>query len=274
MGVLEQAGDWPVGTVALGVTSPRETLDVFGDVDRAAPWASVTKPTTAYAILMAVDEEIISLDDPAGPKGATVRHLLAHAAGLPFDGRNPIADPASRRMYSNAGFEILGELVEDRTGIPIADFVAENVFAPLGMTSSRLTGSPAADGEGSVIDLLAFARELFEPTLISEGLLAEATSVAYPGLEGVLPGFGKQEPNDWGLGFEIRDDKDPHWTGSRNSPATFGHFGMSGSFLWVDPKAAIACVCLADRDFDEWAQGAWPRLSDDVIEEYGAAQAD
>ena len=73
------------------------------------------------------------------------------------------------------------------------------------------------------------------------------------------------DPNDWGLGFELRDAKAPHWTGTRNSARTFGHFGGSGSFLWVDPDAGIVLACLCDLDFGPWALEAWPRLSDDVL---------
>ena len=40
--------------------------------------------------------------------------------------------------------------------------------------------------------------------------------------------------------MELRDRKSPHWTGSRNSERTFGHFGRSGTFLWVDPEPGIA----------------------------------
>ena len=58
----------------------------------------------------------------------------------------------------------------------------------------------------------------------------------FPGLVGVLPDVGRMDPNDWGLGVELRDAKTPHWTGARNSPRTFGHFGGSGTFLWVDPE--------------------------------------
>jgi CubicO group peptidase (beta-lactamase class C family) len=93
--------------------------------------------------------------------------------------------------------------------------------------------------------------------------------VVFPGLAGVLPGIGRQEPNDWGLGFELKDAKRPHWTGSGNSPATFGHFGGSGTFLWVDPTAGIACTCLTDLDFGDWALDAWPALSDAVLAELG-----
>ena len=106
---------------------------------------------------------------------------------------------------------------------------------------------------GPLNDLMKLAAELASPSLFDNGLLAAATRTAFPGLSGVLPGFGYQPHCDWGLGFEIRNGKAPHWTGSRNSPRTFGHFGQSGSFLWVDPEAPIACAALADRDFGDWA---------------------
>ena len=73
------------------------------------------------------------------------------------------------------------------------------------------------------------------------------------------------DPNDWGLGFELRDAKSPHWTGTRNSPRTFGHFGGSGSFLWIDPERGLGLACLCDLDFGSWALQAWPQLSDAVL---------
>jgi CubicO group peptidase (beta-lactamase class C family) len=111
-----------------------------------------------------------------------------------------------------------------------------------------------------------FAGELLAPTLLAPETLAAAVTVQFPGLSGVLPGFGRQDPLDWGLGFELRDGKQPHWTGRRNSPATFGHFGGAGTFLWVDPALAAACVVLTDRDFAPWAAAAWPPFSDAVID--------
>ena len=92
----------------------------------------------------------------------------------------------------------------------------------------------------------------------------------FPGLPGILPGFGRQEPNDWGLGFELRDGKSPHWTGGANAPETFGHFGRSGTFLWVDPVAGIALGALTDLAFGDWAIDAWPRLADAVLAEAAA----
>jgi CubicO group peptidase (beta-lactamase class C family) len=100
--------------------------------------------------------------------------------------------------------------------------------------------------------------------------MSSATSVQLPGLDGTLPGFGRQSPNDWGLGFELRDGKHPHWTGATNSPATFGHFGRSGTFLWVDSAAQVSLVVLTDRAFGPWAAQAWPVLADTVLAEFGA----
>jgi CubicO group peptidase (beta-lactamase class C family) len=116
-----------------------------------------------------------------------------------------------------------------------------------------------------VDDLALFARELLAPAVLHPSTLAEATRVQFPGLPGVLPGFGRQRPCDWGLGFELRDGKAPHWTGRQNSPATFGHFGRAGTFLWVDPVARLATVALTDRDFGDWAVAAWPAFSDGVL---------
>jgi len=103
---------------------------------------------------------------------------------------------------------------------------------------------------------------------VSTEMHSEATSVQFPGLTGVLPGFGVQRPNDWGLGFEIRDAKSPHWTGSANSARSYGHFGQSGTFIWVDPDRDLALVALTDRDFGDWAYEPWPALSDAVIAEF------
>ena len=254
---------WPVETAAVGVTGPGATLAGTGPLDEALPLASVTKLLTATAVLVAVEEETLGLDDPAGPEGSTVAHLLAHASGLGFDSAR-LSTPGRRRIYSNAGFELLGELLTARSGMAVETYVAEAVLQPLGMTGTRM-GNPAWGAVGTAADLLSLGRELLNPQVLSPAMLARASAVAFPGLDGVVPGFGRQSPCDWGLGFEIRDGKSPHWTGARNSPGTFGHFGRSGTFLWVDPAAGLACACVTNRDFDTWAAEAWPVLSDDVV---------
>jgi CubicO group peptidase (beta-lactamase class C family) len=263
--VLRQVEDWPAETVAVGLLRDGEILATHGPRDRVFRWASVTKLATALAALVAAEEGIVDLDEPAGPPGSTVRHLLAHASGLPFDPGPPIAKPGQRRIYSNAGFEVLGEKIAEAAEMPFAAYLAAAVLRPLEM-AAELRGSAGAGLEGSLHDLLRLGAELQRPRLVAPETLAEATSVQFPGLVGVLPDIGRMDPNDWGLGFELRDAKYPHWTGSRNSPRTFGHFGGSGSFLWVDPEPGIAFACLCDLDFGPWALEAWPRLSDAVLE--------
>jgi CubicO group peptidase (beta-lactamase class C family) len=263
---LRQVEDWPVGIAAVGVTDSSTDQDAIGAGTTTLPWASVTKLLTALASLVAAEEGVLELDEAAGPPGVTVRHLLAHASGLPPEGETPIARPGTRRIYSNAGFEVLAKVVAERAEMPFADYLRQGVFAPLGLSAS-LEGSPASGVSGTLDDLLALGRELLAPSSIAPETLAEATTVAFPRLVGVLPGFGRMDPNDWGLGFELRNAKRPHWTGERNSARTFGHFGQSGSFLWIDPEAGLACACLCDTPFGDWAKEAWPRLSDAVLEE-------
>lgn len=259
----------PSGGPEVGQAGPVEVVASTGAVDQPLRWASVTKPATALATLIAVEEGTLSLDQPAGPPGSTVRHVLAHASGLGPEG-GVLAAPGQRRIYSNAGYRLLAELLADRSGLSFDEYLSGGVLGPLGMTATTLdpgaTGGPAAAGlAGPALDLAALAAEWARPTLISTATHRTAVSVHFPGLAGVLPGFGAFDPCDWGLGVEIRGAKQPHWTGTTNSPATFGHFGQSGSFLWVDPVAGLASVGLADRRFGPWAARAWPTLADAVL---------
>ncbi len=263
---LRLTDGWPVPTVATAVIRADGTVaGSHGPTGHRFALASVTKPLAAYAVLVAVEEGAVEFDEPAGPQGSTVRHLLAHASGLAFDEDRVMAPPGERRLYSNTGFEVLADHVEKATEIPFAEYLRQAVLEPLGMAASELAGSPASGAVSTVDDLARFAAELLAPRLIAPATHALATSVALPGLRGVLPGYGMQQPNDWGLGFEIRDGKSPHWTGGSSSPRTFGHFGQSGTFLWVDPVAGAACVCLTDRDFGPWALPLWPAFTDAVL---------
>ena len=263
---LREVDGWPAENVAVGVRRGDEILDVRGAASREFRWASVTKPVTALAVLVAAEEGIVDLDEPAGPPGSTVRHLLAHASGLPFEGRQPIAPPGKRRIYSNTGFEVLGEAVAERAEMPFAEYLRQAVLDPLEM-AAELRGSAGSGLHGNLNDLLALARELLAPTVIAPETLAEATTVQFPGLAGVIPEMGRFDPNDWGLGFELKDAKPGHWSGTRTSTRTFGHWGGSGTFVWIDPEAGLALGCLTDLGFGDWAKEAWPKLSDAVYEE-------
>ena len=270
---LDAVADWPVPTVAAAVVGPSGVLAQHGDVGHRFVLASVTKPLVARAAQIAVEEGVVDLDTPAGPPGATVRHLLAHTAGYAMNSPDAMAEPGKRRVYSNYGFRVLADTIQKASGIEFGHYLAEAVCEPLGMTGTALDGGAEKAGFGAVstvADLAVFAGDLLRPATVSQQMHAEATDVQFPGLDGVLPGFGVQRPNDWGLGFEIRDSKSPHWTGGANSERTYGHFGQSGTFLWVDPDADLALVILTDRNFGEWAYPLVPALSDEVLREFGA----
>ncbi len=272
MSALDVIADWPVTNAAAAVVGPGGVLASHGDAARAFALASVTKLLVARAAQVAVEEGVVDLDTPAGPPGSTVRHLLAHASGLSMRSGDVIAEPGTRRIYSNEGFGVLAAAVEAASEIPFDRYLAEAVFEPLGMGASALAGGAEAagfGGESSVADLSCFAVELLRPALVSAQMHDDAKAVQFPGLAGVLPGYGSQRPNDWGLGFELRDGKSPHWTGSLNDGGTFGHFGQSGTFIWVDPAADLALVVLTDRDFGDWAHPLWPAISDGVLREFG-----
>lgn len=272
MSALDALEEWPVGTAAAAVVGPSGVLAHHGDQRHRFALASVTKPMVARAAQIAIEEGAVDLDAEAGPPGSTVRHLLAHTSGYAMRSDEGINEPGQRRVYSNYGFQVLAETVQHAAGIDFGRYLTEAVFQPLDMADTSLDGGAEAAGFGAtstVADLSAFAGDLLRPVLVSRQMHTEAISVQFPGLDGVLPGFGVQRPNDWGLGFEIRDGKSRHWTGSANSGRTFGHFGQSGTFLWVDPDADVAFVVLTDRNFGEWAYPLWPALSDEVLREFG-----
>lgn len=264
--VLDEVAAWPVGHAAVAVCRSDGPVAAAGDTARRLPLASLTKILTALATWVAVEEETVALDQPAGPSGATLRHLLAHASGLAPDERRSLAEPGARRIYSNAGFEVLAEVVADAAGMAFGRYLVEAVLEPLGMGATTLEGSPAHGAVGTVDDLAALVAELLSPTLVDRATLAEVTAPAFPDLAGVLPGFGAQDPNEWGLGVEVRGTKHPHWTAPGGSPATFGHFGRAGGFCWVDPDAGVATACLTDRQFGPWAAEHWPAFSQSVLD--------
>jgi len=295
MGALELVSRWPVDAAAAGVLRRRGSaagaavvagdppggdraggvamVDGIGDMERPYAWASMTKLLVAMAVFVAVEEGTISLDEPAGPPGSTVRHLLAHASGLGPDSPVPVAGLVRMRIYSNIGYEELADTLAQRARMPFSDYLAGGVLTPLRMSGTSLApgSSPASGARGPLRDLLVLATELLAPSIVSATTLAEATSVAFPGLRGVLPGYGRFDPCDWGLGFEVKGAKTPHWTGTRTTATTFGHFGRAGGFLWVDPATGLACAALSNRDFGPWAVTEWSTLADAVVDQWTAA---
>lgn len=266
--MLESIASWDAPNAAAAVVgADGDVLETWGDVQRPFRWASITKMLTGWATMIAVEEGIVTLDDPVGQPDCTLRHLLAHAGGYPFDGADPVARPERTRIYSNTGIELAADHVARAAEMAFADYLTAAVLEPLGMATAGLPGSPAHGGRGSVADLVAFVAELQRPRLLAPASAAAATSIHYPELSGIVPGVGRFAPCPWGLGIEVRGTKSPHWTAASNSPATFGHFGGSGTMTWVDPAAGRGVIALTDRPFDDWpdALESWRRLGDDVL---------
>ena len=252
MDALRLVDDWPAANAAVAVIGPSGHLVAsHGPTDASFRIASLSKLLVTWAALVAVEERTLALDEPAGPPGSTIRHLLSHASGLPFDGRRSIAAPGRRRIYSNSGIEVAAEHLGHAADMAFGEYLERGVLEPLGMTGTTLRGSPAAHVWSTVDDLARFVAEVMAPTLITTATASAAMTAQFPSLPGVLPGLGVFRPLTWGLGFEIRADKQPHWTGTRNSPSTVGHFGGAGTFLWIDPLAPggpLSVVSLAYAD--------------------------
>lgn len=262
--------DWPVENPNVAVFKPTGIVAIAGDPNRVMRIASVSKLLVAYAGLVAWEEGSLALEDPAGPPGSTVKHLLSHASGLSFDDRRTLVVPGKRRIYSNTGIEVFAEFLAQRTELDFGRYLEEAVCQPLQLAFTELNGSAAHGVHSTVADLARFGQEILQPQLIDSSTLQVALSPHFPELCGVLPGLGSYRPNPWGLGFEIKGDKSPHWTGTLTSPATVGHFGGTGTFFWIDPAHQLGAVGLANRDFDQWAMQAWPEFSDQVIRTYGS----
>ena len=274
--------DWPVGRAGAAVVSPSGVETAFqGGVSGGDQFevASVTKLMTSLAALAAVESGRLDLDQPVpqardagAAEAVTLRHLLAHAGGFPFERPGRPRPPEQRRIYSNVGFRLLADAVADAAGTTFASWLSTSVLDPLEMSETRLVhrrgidGDPAAGAASTLDDLARLARCLLDrgAPVVGPELFAEAVSVQFPGLAGLVPGVGRFDPCDWGLGFELHDGKRPHWMGDRRSPSAFGHFGASGCFLWVDPDAGLAAAAVSDREFadDKWGMATWPAWSD------------
>ncbi len=270
MRALELVTGWPVPNAAAAVVAADGTVvATIGDIDRSFRLASLSKVAVGWVTMVAVEEGSLSLDDPAGQPGCTVRHLLAHAGGYPTDGAEPIARAGRHRIYSNRGIELAADEVARRSEMTFPTYLDDGLLGPLGMANTRLEGSPAHAVFSTVRDVASFLAELQRPQLVSPASAVESVTVQYPDLSGIVPGVGRFDPCPWGLGIEIRGEKSPHWTGTMNSSATFGHFGGAGTMMWVDPTAGCGVVALTDRQFADWpdATATWREFSDVLVAE-------
>ena len=221
---------------------------------------SCSPPTPRWSPRRKASSTSTSRPGPPARPSATCSHTprACHSRGRR---RSPVpASAVSTRTRASTCWRTARRTCGDALrGVPAA-----SVLDPLGLVGTELQGRPSEGLHGTLADLAAFGRELLAPPWSPRRPWARRRrSSSRPRRR--PPGPGRQEPNDWGLGFELKDAKRPHWTGSANSPRTFGHFGGAGTFLWVDPDARVACACLTDLEFGEWARRRGRALADAIL---------
>ncbi|CAN5853093.1 serine hydrolase domain-containing protein [soil metagenome] len=256
----------------------------------------------------------------------TVRQLLCHTSGLPEDlkrgtfrrSSSPTMEqvtnamcalpleyqPGTQMVYSNAGYAILGRLIERATSDDFWDVVWRTVLDPMTIRDTIDRPGPALDeriaivqdpwGEGkptesynsqywrdlglpwgglfgSARDLVRFAGAFLasEETMFPSELMREMVTDQLSGLPGAVQSLRVHWPEaSWGLGWEVKGSKRKHWTGELTSPATFCHFGAAGTLLWAEPEHDLALAVFANRTtIHLWPfePPRWARLSNSLI---------
>ena len=218
--------------------------------------------------------------------------------------------PGTQRWYSNAGYVQAARLLEASSGLSCAEYLGEAVLAPLGMDAS-LGLKPGDEvraarvwqagryGEGELFNSEKFRRDAppqgggfasaraygaFLSCLLAGGdagggraLLAEETveemlAAQFGPLPGGVGGVGEWPDLCWGLGFDVRGRRQPHWSGGTLSERAASHFGASGTLAWLDPERGLGLVALANRGtYAGWWREPWADLGAAVTAAAAAA---
>ena len=261
--------------------------------------ASLTKPVaTATAVMQLVEQGRLDLDAPAarywpefaghGKATITLRQLLSHHSGLradldlakPWSGletarrlilaEKPVSLPGTRYIYSDINFEVLGELVERVSGLPLDVYCRQHIFAPLGLRDTAfkptdttriaateggrrgLVHDPSASRMGGVAghaglfssadDLARFARMLLAGGELDGVRILRAASVAAM----ILPQAAEPKAHPRGLGWDLA----PPFSANRAALpplGAYGHTGYTGTALWIDPVSRVYLILLSNR---------------------------
>ncbi len=268
--------------------------------------ASLTKVVaTTPAVMQLVEQKKLALDAPvarywpsfaANGKGRiTIRDLLTHYSGLAADldlssewsgydtamamivAAKPQAQAGERYLYSDMNFEILGELVYRVSGETLDQYVAQHVFAPLGMTDTRFLPpqelrsriAPTEDNDGHVHwadvhdatarwmggvaghaglfstadDLATYARMMLSGGVWHGVRILRARSVRAMTHRASPPAGARARGLGWDLGGADGFTRFP--TG------TYGHLGFTGTMIWIDPAAGVFAVVLTNRVYPD-----------------------
>ena len=151
--------------------------------------------------------------------------------------------------------------------MPFEEYLQKAVLSPLGMQAYH-RGTPAGGLYGSLDDLVKVTREFSSRRSIAPETFAEATRVQFPGLAGVIPDLGRFDPNDWGLGFELKDGQATALHRDAHLAAHVRPLGRERNVvLGRSGASSLALALLTDLEFGDWAKEAWPALSDAVVAE-------
>jgi CubicO group peptidase (beta-lactamase class C family) len=250
--------DWP-GSPAFvlfrlnGGTS--EIIASEGDLEEVRAWASVSKMAVSLAFGVEVDWGFHALTENFGPRGATLANLLSHSSGLGLEDGDPVVAIATKRVYSNYAIDYAVERI--MAGNQPSAWLADRVFHALGMGSTSLVGRPSSGVEGSTGDMRTLAEAWLRPDAISKDTRNRFITPYLADLDGIVPGFGRFSPCPWGLGPEVRGQKE-HWMGDWPSES-FGHFGQSGALMLLNAQEGIGLVATSTVDFGPWAVKLWPQ---------------
>jgi uncharacterized protein YbbC (DUF1343 family) len=251
--------------------------------------ASLTKPiATATSILALVERGALALDDPvarhlpsfgqAGKDRITVAELLAHTAGLPADNDlrdyrggaaaalaaidrlAPVSPPGDKRVYSDVGYIVLGELVERIGGERLDRFAASLLFEPLAMHDTAFVPSPALAARAAPTeerDGAWLVGRVHDPRAAAlggvaghAGLFSTADDLgrfAAMLLAGGVHGGKRILASDTVAAlFRPVAGTEAALAFKRHGRAFF-HDGFTGTYLWLDPATRTALVVLTSR---------------------------
>lgn len=264
--------------------------------------ASVSKAVaTTTSVMLLVERSKIDLNspinayltdfasDPEWKKSITVRHLLTHTSGLPAwsdlytrnKGRvailnevlkkiDPVAKPGTTFVYSDIGFILLGQLVEEISGKRLDSFARMEIFRPLGMndTSYNPKGKDFVSTEysnwrrefvhGSVHDENAYSMGgvsghagLFSTAVdlskFCDKLLAEEGGILSSSTVKMMTSDHTSQLGGYvGLGWWIKNEFTPN-IGSGLPERSFGHNGYTGTSVWIDPESKLVIILLTNR---------------------------
>jgi len=226
-----------------------------GDLNERRAWASVSKMAVGLAFGVENDWSLHQFNESIGPRGATIANLLSHSAGLGLEEGDPQVAVGSKRVYSNYAIDYAVRAIVAENDP--ANWMDGRVFRPFGMNATRLEGRVSSGVVGSTQDLLRLAVAWLRLDGLSKETRNRLITPFLPELGGIVPGFGRFNPCPWGLGPEVRGQKQ-HWMGDW-AEASFGHFGQSGAMMLLDPDEQIGIVATSTEPFGPWAHELWPR---------------